>query len=471
MPSLRAASPLLFAVLVAASVPSAVSAQGAIDPYFEFLMARRLESQGDTAGALAALERAAGADTASAEIRAEIASFYLRRSRRDDAEKAARSALAIDGNSVEAHRVLGLIYAANADAAAERRQTAQVESYSREAISHLAQVVTQPSADVTLHYTLGRLYLRTGDAAKAVEAFGRVLGQNPNSVQGRLAIAQAYAASNNLPDAIRSLSEIVEDEPRVAAALAQYQEEAGQLKEAAANYGLALALAPRNRELKFRRASVLLAMRDYANAAAASAEAQNEHPDDARFPRLQARALFDGGNPDRAYGVLESAVKAFPRDVATQFALAAMYNEGNRSADSIRTLRQLLNLDPGNAAVLNYLGYLLAERGEQLDEAIALVRRALEVEPDNPAYLDSLGWAHFRRGDLADAEKYLAPAAEKLPRNSVIQDHFGDLQARRGRWAEAIALWTRALEGDGEDIDRTVIERKIQDARARVNRP
>ena len=66
------------------------------DAYFEFLMARRLEAQGDQAGALAALERAAAADPASAEVRAEIASFQLRRNRRTDAETAALQALKLD---------------------------------------------------------------------------------------------------------------------------------------------------------------------------------------------------------------------------------------------------------------------------------------------------------------------------------------------------------------------------------------
>ena len=55
--------------------------------YFEFLMARRLEGLGDQAGALAALERAAAADPMSAEVRAEIASFQLRRNRRTEAER------------------------------------------------------------------------------------------------------------------------------------------------------------------------------------------------------------------------------------------------------------------------------------------------------------------------------------------------------------------------------------------------
>ena len=80
-----------------------------------------------------------------------------------------------------------------------------------------------------------------------------------------------------------------------------------------------------------------------------------------------------------------------------------------------QALRQVLVLEPTNPNALNYLGYLLAMRGDKLDEAVQLVRKALEAEPDNGAYLDSLGWAHFKRGDLAEAEKYLGAAAKRMP--------------------------------------------------------
>jgi hypothetical protein len=41
---------------------------------------------------------------------------------------------------------------------------------------------------------------------------------------------------------------------------------------------------------------------------------------------------------------------------------------------------------------------------------------------------------------------------------------------RRGRLQDAINSWTRALQGDGGDIDRAAIERKISDARAKLSR-
>jgi Flp pilus assembly protein TadD len=469
MPALSAARFIVFAALVAASVPSTAFAQAA-DPYFEFLMARRLEAAGDNSGALAALNRAAAADKGSAEIRAEIASFQLRQNRRDEAEKAAREALTLAADNLEAHRVLGLVYAGDADAAAEKRQGVQAAAFAREAITHLERVASSPSADIALHYTLGRLYLRTGDSEKAVQALGRVLTQNPNSVQGRLTLAQAHAASNNLDSAIETLEDIVDDEPRVASALAQYQEEAGQLKEAADNYTRALGVTPMSRELKVRRIRVLYRAGDFSRSAQYAAQAQSEHPEDVRFPQLQARALFESGASARALTLLETAAKTFPKDVSTQFALADLYNDAKRGADAERAIRQVLQLEPSNADALNYLGYLLAERGEQLDEAVRLVRRALDADPGNPSYLDSLGWALFRQGEFEEAEKYLAPAAAKLPRNSVIQDHLGDVHARRGRLQDAIAAWTRALEGDGDDLDRAAVEKKIQDARSKLAR-
>ena len=441
------------------------------DAYFEFLMARRLEAQGDHTGALAALERAAAADPASAEVRAEIASFQLRRDLRDEAEREALQALRLDDANLEAHRVLGMIYAADVDAMRARTPRAQVEARARQAIIHLERAAGEAvlGMDIQIQYSLGRLYRRTGDAAKAIDAFVRVVDQNPSSAQGRLSLARAYAAADDLENAIATLEVIVDDEPRVASTLAQYQERAGLLTEAAQSYTRALAVEPTSRALKFRRIATLFNNRSFAQAAAFAEEAQAQHPDDLRFPRLRARAVFESGDPGRALTILEPTARAYPTDAATQLALADLYNDAGRDGEAERTLRQYLAVEPADAQAMNHLGYLLATRGRALDEAVRLVERALIAEPGNPSYLDSLGWAHFRRGDFSEAEKYLTPAAEQLPRNAVVQDHLGDALAGQGRWLEAIAAWTRALAGNG-GIDRRVVEKKVQDARSKIPR-
>jgi tetratricopeptide (TPR) repeat protein len=459
--------------LVAALTPSVALAQTRqADAYYEYLMARRLESAGRTEAALAALERAAAADPASAEIKAEIASFHLRRNppQRELGEKAAKEALAIDPDNVEANRALGYLYANQVDVGG-RSMSPQMQTDLKNAIMHLerAQAGTT-GTDVNLLYTLGRLYVAANDHQKGVQALTRVVAQNPNNPQARRSLAQAYAAAGDIAGALNTLQEVVEFVPNVAGDLGVYQEQAGQHREAAAAYTIALAVQPNNRTMKYNRVRALYNAKEYAQAAAFAGEARRQHPEDLRFPRLQAQALFDGGDRSAGIALAESVARSFPKDLPTQFTLVDLYQNAGRAGDAERVLRQILASEPSNASALNTLGYMLATRGEQLDEAIRLVRRALETDPDNGAYLDSLGWAYFRRGDLAEAQKYLSAAAERLPENSEILDHLGDLHARRGELQDAIGAWTRALKGDGQGIDRATVEQKVQDARRKLSR-
>jgi len=89
----------------------------------------------------------------------------------------------------------------------------------------------------------------------------------------------------------------------------------------------------------------------------------------------------------------------------------------------------------------------------------------LKVEPDNPSFLDSLGWAYVQAGKLDLADPPLTTAAGKAAKNSVIQEHLGDLRLKQNRHADAIAAWQRALAGDGEALDRAKVQKKIEAAR------
>ena len=467
---IRASSRYVLVVVGLLCVATNAAAQVG-EAYFQFLLAQRFERMGDQAGALAALNRAAAADPAAAGVRAEIAAFYLRRNQRNEAESAALQALKLDDATVEAHRVLGLVYFTDVDTMNARTPRTQFETSASNAIMHLERAVRESirGTDLQVDFALGRLYLRMQNTTKAIEAFSRVVNQNPGSVQGRLSLAQAYATAGEMSHAVTTLEVIVEDEPRVASSLAQYQEQAGQLKAAIDSYTRALAIEPMSRGLKFRRIAALFNDGNFTQAATLAAEAQAQHPEDLRFPRLRARAVFATGDQSRAVTMFEPTARANPSDVETQLALADLYSDAGRDVEAERTLRQVLTVAPGSGEALNYLGYLLADRGRALDEAVRFVQRALDVDPGNPSYLDSLGWAHFRRGELQEAEKYLAPAAEQLPRNAVIQDHLGDVFAGLGRWSDAIASWGRALEGEGT-IERRVIEQKIATARSKIPR-
>jgi tetratricopeptide (TPR) repeat protein len=494
--------PALLAVPVAVLLVSTASAQ-AVDPYLEFMLARRLEQAGDTKGAQAALQRAAAADPSSAELRAEMAAFFMRQNEASEAEKAGREALARDAENVEAHRVLGLVYAAYAESAMENGEQARRPEYVKQAIEHLEKVTATPGGitDVNVQFSLGRLHLQAGETPKAIERLTRVVEQNPYSVQARLSLAQALGAAERHDEAAEVLEPAVEDEPRLASTLGQIYERAGKHDAATAAYSRALAANPKDLRalLALSRAysaggdydkaidtltraqglvpndpgiaafltQTFVQAKKYQEAVTFAAAAQKTFPKDLRFTRLHARALFETGAASAAIAVMEAAVRANPGDSGVYLSMADIYSDAGRDDEALKTLETAVQRFPAEADVLNYLGYLLAERGVRLDESVRHISRALELDPDNPSYLDSLGWAHFKRGDLAAAEPLLSKAAAGLPRNSVVQDHYGDLLAKRGRTADAIAAWTKALAGDGDDIERATVEKKIKDAKAR----
>src|SRR6185437_2413495 len=103
--------------------------------------------------------------------------------------------------------------------------------------------------------------------------------------------------------------------------------------------------------------------------------------------------------------------------------------------------RKVLKADPDNAGAMNYIGYMLADANLRLEESLGLITKALDLEPGNGAYLDSLGWVQFRLGRLEEAEKNLRLALEKTPRDPTVHDHMANVLMKESKIKEAVSQW------------------------------
>jgi tetratricopeptide (TPR) repeat protein len=110
---------------------------------------------------------------------------------------------------------------------------------------------------------------------------------------------------------------------------------------------------------------------------------------------------------------------------------------------------------------LNYIGYLLADRGVRLDEALRYVKEALAIDPENGAYLDSLGWAFFKMNDLTNAEKNLLKADELVKDDPTIVEHLGDLYFKTGDLQKAQEFWEKSVSIGTEQDDIQKVRRKL----------
>jgi tetratricopeptide (TPR) repeat protein len=127
------------------------------------------------------------------------------------------------------------------------------------------------------------------------------------------------------------------------------------------------------------------------------------------------------------------------------FMLGAIYERQKKFDQAEQQFRKVLDVNPNNASVLNYYGYMLADRGVRLDEATSMIQRAVTQEPSNGAYLDSLGWAYYKQNKLTEAEENLRKAADRQGHDPTILGHLGDVYAKLGQQERAASYWERAL--------------------------
>ena len=124
--------------------------------------------------------------------------------------------------------------------------------------------------------------------------------------------------------------------------------------------------------------------------------------------------------------------------------------EGGRSA-----LRKAVELGPDQATALNFLGYSMLERREDIPEALRLIAKASTLRPDDTAITDSLGWAYFLSGDYDKAVSTLEKAVDLEPVEPTIGEHLGDAYWRAGRKIDARYTWRAALLlTEGKDATR-----------------
>jgi len=166
----------------------------------------------------------------------------------------------------------------------------------------------------------------------------------------------------------------------------------------------------------------------------------------------------------------EPGLKA-PVSKAAHFLLGAAYERSGKRDQAVAEFRRLLETDPEYHAALNYLGYMFAERGENLDEARKLVEKAVALEPDNGAYVDSLGWVYYRLGHFEQARATLERATRLETADGTVQEHLGDVYGAMGERDRAGEAYRRAIELQTADPAKADAVRRKLDSLAASPRP
>jgi len=166
--------------------------------------------------------------------------------------------------------------------------------------------------------------------------------------------------------------------------------------------------------------------------------------------QAEAQILQDDGRRDEAFQVLSEALVTLPEDIPLRYARALMAVGLGRLELAESDLRQVISIQPDNAAAINALGYTLADLTDRYDEAEQLILQAYQLQPDDASIIDSMGWISYRRGRLKEAEGYLREAWKTM-RNAEVAAHLGEVLWVRGQKDEARSLWKLGRQMDSHN--------------------
>ena len=148
---------------------------------------------------------------------------------------------------------------------------------------------------------------------------------------------------------------------------------------------------------------------------------------------------------------LVEAEKLDPADRRILIEVATLYEIQGQFDEALQRIVFLYEREPEDASLINFYGYLLAEKGEKLDLAEELLNTAIEMEPENGYFLDSLGWIKFKKGDYSEALSILKDALSKSGGDPVIWEHLAETYIKLDMPEEALDAYRKSLDLDPDN--------------------
>jgi tetratricopeptide (TPR) repeat protein len=429
------------------------------------------------------------------------------------AEAAYRKAAELDPSELSHTRGLG--------------QTLLGEEKFADALTVYQKLADLMPGDSDVYLRLAQIYRELHQLDHAEESLLKARQYAPGSLEVMYNEAMLYEAQGRYDDAVRVLSDAVTGLKQQSTALpsrrrslATLYQQLGQLYRDMQNFQAAIYTFEelgRLGEEEDRRSRMLImdtyrAAKDLSKALQAGKDAVAKYPSDPGLRTSNALLLGENGQTDEAVKVLRSQLTRSEADRDIYLNIAQVYERGRRykeaeeaaqTAEAIpgqprenemvwfllgaiyerqkfydraeTEFKKALDVNPRNAPVLNYYGYMLGDLGIRLDEAEGLVHRALEEEPHSGAYLDSLGWIYFRENKLTEAEATLRQAVGRESHDATIRSHLADVYAKSGRsdlaaieWEKSLTEWHHSLPADMENDKIAEIEKKLSQVKHRV---
>lgn len=156
----------------------------------------------------------------------------------------------------------------------------------------------------------------------------------------------------------------------------------------------------------------------------------------------KAKKSGSAHKPDRGKKVEQKTV---PVTVNQAFHLALHYFQTGDLQQSENLCLKLLEVDPGNAEVMHFLGYVIAQQKGRHDLAVKYIQKSLSLKPDNAEAHNNLCLALQDSGRLDEAVISCRKALSIRPDFAEAYNNLGNALRKSGELDEAIVTYQKAI--------------------------
>jgi cellulose synthase operon protein C len=453
------------------------------NPQFHNLLGMALGQTGDAAGARKAFEQALALDAKFQQAKLNLARVDIGTRSYDAASARLNDMLKDEPGSSEAMYELALIAerkgqqpeaqrwmekARDAGASGDPRwDLALMEFHLRNdrpgpALDAAKSASARKPDDLRVLLAYSRAQLANGDTIAAKSALNTATRVAEYDAPLQVQIANLQLAANNPGGANYSLDKALSARPNFLPALAvkvQVQMRQGDLDAAEKQARSIVAAQPKLPVGFSLLGDVSMARKQLPNAIEAYRKAHQIDPNTASLVQL-FRAMSQQENGKPALQLAERWMKTYPRDLSVQKALADGYARAGDFKSAKSAYEAALKLEAKDAEVLNNLANVqisLKDPG-----AIKTAESALANAPGNATIVDTLGWALFQNGQSDRALQLLRDARLRQPGNPEIRYHLASILAQTGRKNEARDELTAALKAYPQFEARADAEKLLQ---------
>ena len=299
---------------------------------------------------------------------------------------------------------------------------------------------------VPAYIDLARIQNLLGEQARAEETYRKLLDVDPFSNEAHLALVDFYIDHKRYKDAITHMKSLIEVAPDglLMRKLIILELQEGMFEDALI---LIKGLNEITDDDKYYLSLGYAGLEKYEDALNILKEIPVSGRLGCDITMLKSSILKSMNKTDQAVVLLESAWKDYA-DLGTcneiGYQLATELDTMGRRDEGLKIAENLLEKDPQDPIALNFIGYVWADRGVNLDKAYSMIKAALEMKPDDPFILDSMAWVLFKMGKPAEALVKMETVLKTLKDDPTVNEHMGDILKGLGQPDKALDYYLKS---------------------------